>query len=100
MSIALGNMCAKFWKPLWMRFVRLVTDSRVLLYPEEVESVVFAAEAACLDEVVTRFENSLKNFRTIIKSANNIAKVIYNRVNVMKVLARNYYKRLFQLDNW
>ena len=37
-----------------MKFVRLVIDSRVLLYPEEVEAVFFrAAEAARLDEVVT-----------------------------------------------
>ena len=77
MSIALGNMYAKFWKPLCMKFVRLVIDSRVLLYPEEVESVFFlAAEAARLDEVVTRLEKS-KNFHTIIKLAKNRGTVIY-----------------------
>ena len=76
MSVALGNMYAKFWKPLCMKFVRLVIDSRVLLYPEKVESVFLAAEAARLDEVVTRLEKS-KNFRTIIKLYKNRGTVIY-----------------------
>ena len=59
-----------------MKFVRLVIDSRLLLYPEEVELSFLAAEAARLDEVVTRLEKS-KNFRTIIKLAKNRGTVIY-----------------------
>ena len=45
MSIALGNMYAKFWKPLCMKFVRLGIDSRVLLYPEEGESIFFSCRS-------------------------------------------------------
>ena len=82
-------MYAKFWKPLCMKFVRLVIDSSVLLFPEEVESIFLAAEAAQLDEVVTRLEKS-KNFRTNIKLAKNRGTVIYMQ-NVMKLLAQNYY---------
>ena len=79
MSIALGNMYAKFWKPLCMKFVRLVANRfESTFVPRRSRICLFlAAEAARLDEVITRYEKSPKSFRTIIKLAKNRGTVIY-----------------------
>ena len=72
MSIVLGNMYAKFWKPLCMKFVKPVIDSRVLTFiPRRQKKQNLSSLAARLDEVVTSLEISPKNFHTIRKLAKN-----------------------------